>query len=290
MKKQLLFISSLILASSAFAVPPTQADDNTADRPQPPLSGKEKESLDLAQKWMDAPEKPRITPDGVVTYLFGVTIPTVFCTPLYNTDVQLEAGEKVRENGVHIGDTVRWIASPAVSGPDDALVTHILIKPKDVGLTTTLDVMTDRRTYHFILKSYSDKWTPLVGFEYPQNIKNAWENYQTTVAKAVVARTIPETQQDMSTLDFGYEMAGTAPWKPLRVYNDGVKTYIQMPDTMAQTEAPALLVIGEDKKEQIVNYRLLGDRYVVDQIFRKAELVAGVGRKQTKILITKGKK
>ena len=74
----------------------------------------------------------------------------------------------------------------------------------------------------------------------------------------------------------------------MRVYNDGTKTIIQMPPKMRQTEAPSLLVMNNDG-EALVNYRLQGDRFIVDQLFEKAMLIAGVGSKQTKITITKGK-
>ena len=301
--KHTYFLSVLLFAANAFAQSDNVPAGNAAspepaapapapeihapfDRPQEPFSDKERDSLLLAKKWLEAPEKPRMSPDGKITYLFGTTMPTVFGSPLRNSDIELEPGEKVREGGINIGDTVRWLVAPAISGPDNALTTHIILKPKDVGLTTTLVVNTDRRTYHFLLKSTENEWTPRIGFEYPENIENAWRAYQARVAQATAARTIPETQQDMGTLDFAYEVKGDSPaWKPVRIYNDGVKTYIQMPRAMQQTEAPALLVIGSDKKTQMVNYRLIGDRYIVDQIFERAQLVAGVGRKATKVLI-----
>ena len=66
-----------------------------------------------------------------------------------------------------------------------------------------------------------------------------------------------------------------------------MKTIIQMPPKMKQTEAPSLLVLNGDQ-EVMVNYRLQGDRFIVDQLFDKAILIAGVGSKQTKITITRG--
>lgn len=81
----------------------------------------------------------------------------------------------------------------------------------------------------------------------------------------------------------------------MRVYNDGVKTIIQMPATMAQTEAPTLLVVRKegglfsDDETVTVNYRVQGDRYIVDSVFQKAILIAGVGRSQDRVTITKEK-
>jgi type IV secretory pathway VirB9-like protein len=36
-----------------------------------------------------------------------------------------------------------------------------------------------------------------------------------------------------------------------------------------------------------VNYRVRGDRYIVDLVFDKAVLISGVGRQQTKVTITR---
>lgn len=274
--KAILVASLTALASSVFA-------EDTLDKKPGPLSDKEAASLSLARKWMETPEKPQLSADGKVTFLYGQTLPTLFCSPFYASDVELQPGEKVRD--VHLADTIRWVATPAVSGSDDAPTTHVSIKLKNIDLSTTLTIYTDRRVYTILLKSSADNWTPRLAFEYPQEIQRAWANYQTHVEEKKKETQIPETQQDMSQLDFGYEIKGDASWKPVRVYNDGVKTYIQMPKAMAQTEAPALLVENDESKAALVNYRLVGDRYVVDLIFKKAALIAGVGRKQTKVKI-----
>ena len=67
-----------------------------------------------------------------------------------------------------------------------------------------------------------------------------------------------------------------------------------MPSTMNQAEAPILLVVRKDggfftDEESVqVNYRLQGNRYIVDSIFDKAILVAGVGSSQDRVTIRKG--
>jgi type IV secretion system protein VirB9 len=64
---------------------------------------------------------------------------------------------------------------------------------------------------------------------------------------------------------------------------------------MAQTEAPTLLVVRKDggwfsdAEMVMVNYRVQGDRYIVDTVFDKALLVAGVGGNQDRITITREK-
>ncbi|OCR85973.1 conjugal transfer protein, partial [Campylobacter fetus subsp. testudinum] len=65
-------------------------------------------------------------------------------------------------------------------------------------------------------------------------------------------------------------------FKPLRVYNDGLKTYIQMPKNMKFYEAPALMILDNDNNKEIVNYRLKVDTFIVDRLFNKAILISGV--------------
>ena len=129
---------------------------------------------------------------------------------------------------------------------------------------------------------------PKISFIYPDAVEQRFLALKERQKEEKEKNTIPETQEYLGNLDFDYRISGSAPWKPVRVYNDGTKTIIQMPPKMRQTEAPSLLVMNNDG-EALVNYRLQGDRFIVDQLFEKAMLIAGVGSKQTKITITKGK-
>ena len=97
-------------------------------------------------------------------------------------------------------------------------------------------------------------------------------------------------------LDFGFRLSGDNPsWRPLRAYSDGSKTYIQFAQAIQFGTAPALVGLGNDggwfsdASKQVLNYRIVGDRYVVDQVLDRAELVSGVGDQQTRVVITREK-
>jgi type IV secretory pathway VirB9-like protein len=47
------------------------------------------------------------------------------------------------------------------------------------------------------------------------------------------------------------------------------------------------MVIGNDNKAQLVNYRVKSDYYIVDRLFDKAELIIGVGSTQEKVKIVR---
>ena len=50
---------------------------------------------------------------------------------------------------------------------------------------------------------------------------------------------------DLSTLNFRYAIDGDRPdWRPLRAFDDGVRVFIEFPESIAQGELPPLFVIG----------------------------------------------
>lgn len=266
--------------------------------PEIKLTPQERAALALAKKWKAGAStqgvKPVIGGDGTIRFLYGATQPSIICAVLQVCDVELQPGEQV--NSLHLGDTARWTVEPAVTGSGRMEVQHLIIKPMDTGLETSLIVTTDRRTYHLRLRSHRTEFMPRVAFTYPDEAMAKWEKMRRQEQAAHDNQVMPGTGEYLGNLDFDYTIEGQAArWKPLRVYNDGVKTIIQMPATLSQTEAPILLVVRKDgglftDEESVqVNYRLQNGRFIVDSIFDQAILVAGVGTNQDRVTIRRGK-
>ena len=78
--------------------------------------------------------------DGKVIFLFGETQPSVVCSPLQVCDIELQGGEIVRD--VLVGDTVRWKIEPATSGAAGGQAIHLIVKPSEAGLVTSMVVTT----------------------------------------------------------------------------------------------------------------------------------------------------
>ena len=264
----------------------------------PQLTPQERAAIALAKKWQASNAsgmKPVAGPDGSIRFLFGSQQPSIVCAVLQVCDIELQPGEQV--NSIHLGDQARWLIEPAVTGQGAAEVQHLIVKPMDVGLETSLVVTTNRRTYHMRLRSHRREFMPRVGFIYPEDALAKWdaikakENHAMEVKRS---RTLPQTGEYLGNLDFAYSVSGSAAWKPVRVYNDGQKTIIQMPKILAQTEAPTLLLLRKEggifsqDETVMVNYRLQGNRYIVDTVFDKAILIAGVGGNQSRVTITRG--
>ncbi len=134
----------------------------------PVLTRQEQQAMVIANKWKGHNAigmAPTTGKNGVVTYLFGIQQPSVVCAVLQVCDVALQAGEQV--NSINLGDTARWTIEPAITGRGANEVQHIIIKPMDVGLETSLVVTTDRRAYHIRLRSHRTEYMPQVSFAYP---------------------------------------------------------------------------------------------------------------------------
>jgi P-type conjugative transfer protein TrbG len=293
-------LALLLCAAPMLATAAGTADKNPADlyfsKNNPTLSQQEKAAITIAKCWRSSKDnaiKPVRGPDGSIRFLFGAQQPGIVCAVLQVCDVELQAGEQV--NSIHLGDTARWTVEPAITGNGPAEVQHLIIKPMDVGLETSLIVTTNRRTYHLGLRSHRTEFMPRVGFTYPEEALAKWDALKNFDVKQRQERTIAQTGEYLGDLNFAYDVSGSAAWKPVCVYNNGIKTIIQMPAAMAQTEAPTLLVVRKDgglfteDETVMVNYRVQGDRYILDTVFDKAILIADVGRGQDRVTITRGK-
>ncbi|AQX22506.1 MULTISPECIES: P-type conjugative transfer protein TrbG [unclassified Bartonella] len=248
--------------------------------------------LKLANQWKNNPTKPIRSSDGSVKYLYGATLPTLVCTPLEICTIQLQVGETI--NSLHAGDTARWKISPSISGTGATETTYVVVKPTDAGLTTNLFITTDKRTYMIKLASTQNSSIPVLSFAYPDDTDQDWAAYKAATDKH---RTTLPTGQNMAALDFNFRITISDPkikWYPKRVYTDGFKTYIELPGDGIRGEAPALIAIGDDGRlfrkpsEKLINYRIIGNRYVVDTVITKVALISGVGNQQQRVTITKG--
>lgn len=274
-------------------IPISNADTFNNDY-SPPLSAKENNALALANAWIEKSTRPITDGTGRVTYYFGDSLPTVVCSPIKTCVVELEEGEMIAKSGLQLGDSTRWKVSMTVSGNGSNKRTNLIIKPTDISLETTMTVATDKRVYQIKLLSDPVKWMPFVAFTYPEQRQMEWEAYQTAMSHEIKQNTLSDGAY-IPELDFNYQVKGKALFKPLRVYNDGAKTYIEMPSKVEQGSLPVILVVNGSKNE-LVNYRYqnsysqvdgrkINGRFIVDQVSKELILTMGVGGDQESILV-----
>ncbi|NTW15849.1 MAG: P-type conjugative transfer protein TrbG [Syntrophaceae bacterium] len=206
----------------------------------------------------------------------------VYCAPLRITDIQLEPGESLTSEPVG-GDAVRWVLARTKSKVGGLDQEHIYIKPTRPGLKTTLSINTNLRTYHIELTSYEQTYMAAVSWNYEQyNMRQI----------ARIEDNAVEQKVNVSALDFNYDISvkkGKRPyWLPVKVFNDGRKTFIQFPAEMQKRESPVLFALGSKGDMQLVNFRQKKDYYVVDRLFDRAELRGGQNGKNI-VRITKSR-
>jgi type IV secretion system protein VirB9 len=244
----------------------------------------DQKALNLVQEFAEA--KHAVTPvsllgqNGALSYAYGDHIPRIVCRPNHLTDISLQPGEKV--TAVHAGDTARWQISPATSGTGGQEAVHVIIKPLMPDIRTNLLVMTDRRTYNLDLISSANDFIPSVRFSYLDDTLNSWNSFIAENRKQKESETMLSDAYTLSPddLNFGYQVTKgkDLSWKPVRVFDDGIKTYIEMPAKYKSLEAPVLMFY-EGGQLKLVNYRVKDRFYIVDRIMtKKAVLMAGKSR------------
>lgn len=254
----------------------------------------------ISTNWMEAYNLPLPGKDGRVLYSYGSGMPVLVCAPLRVCVIELQAGEHI--NGqAHLGDAVRWEVSPVVEGTGLEAKPLIVAKPVQAGLDTDLVVPTDRRTYVIRLVSDSSGYVPRLAFTYPQDEQAKWAAFQTrqdaerreAEAQKAAAETkdknagvVPMSADAINQIYFDYKISGDKQLLPERVLDDGQHTYIVLKNDKQFRELPTLMIESKGQSE-LVNFRVDGNRYIVDRLFNKAMLLVGVGKHQQKVTIVR---
>jgi len=218
------------------------------------------------QAWIAANGAARQRPerDGfrgaryVYTYGPGAIF-ELYANPNFISTILLEEGETL--TNVAAGDTSRWQVSEANAQGVEGSRTILLVKPAAAGLRTNIVLVTDRRTY-------------LV-----EAISQAGDAYSAEIAWCYPDAGEQTSDRRGGSLNFDYRVRvvrGARPaWAPLRVFDDGRRTWIEFAEATEGSELPPLFVITGEGAE-LVNYRIDGRRYMVDRVFDRAELRLGV--------------
>jgi len=204
------------------------------------------------------------TPDAIYT-LYGA--------PGRVIDIQLQPGEKL-SGPVIAGDTVRWVVGTSISRNGAGTVTHVLVKPIQPGIETNFIITTDCRSYHLFAKSLARNFLPSVSWTYPHDEMAKFDAYNPDGQSSVDMLAANDISPDRLNFKYRIKPEDKYSWTPIRVFDDGTKTYVQMSPDMKNTEAPVLFIKGKEGLN-LVNYRVKGDYYVVDRLFEEGEMRCG---------------
>ncbi|SMH29568.1 P-type conjugative transfer protein TrbG [Mesorhizobium australicum] len=201
----------------------------------------------------------------------------VYAAPGQITNIALESGESLTGAGpIAAGDTARWIIGDTESGSGVTRRVHVLVKPTRTDITTNLVITTDRRTYMIELRAGEKPYMPAVAWAYPQVPSSRSSVPAAPIIPAQTAR------------NYRYGLTGdTPPWRPVSVYDDGRRVYVEFPRGIVQGEMPPIFVIGSNGEPEIVNSRIYQNVLIVDRLFGAAELRLGGGRQQQTVRIVR---
>ena len=234
---------------------------------------------------------------GRVVTVFGEAIPTAFCSPLTVCLIELEPGEQLTDTPSW-GDTVRWQVVPKRQGRDPETVV-LEIKPAADAVETNLVIPTDRRLYTIALRNDPEFHTPILSFRWPdsearaiaesierqraeeradEQAREAEAAVLADVTAAELAHSGVPTESGPRTaelLDFRFKVDGKAAFRPVRVFADGSRTYIDL-HPRYRGPLPAI-VAGKAEGNAALNTRVSasGSRLVADRVITDVWLQSG---------------
>ena len=257
-------------------------------------------AAEVSRLWEAGASMPTQGENGKAVYIYGQGMPVLVCAPLRVCAIELQSGEHLQSQP-QIGDSRRWEITPVLSGSglDEAPI--LIVKPIEAGLETDLIVPTDKRTYVVRLVSDPTRFVSRLAFQYPDEDRAKWvafavrQDESKRNAEAIAkerrekdkkAGVVPMADNAVDRLYLDYKFSGDEHLRPDHVFDDGQHTYLIYPNDGRFRELPTLLLVVNGKTE-LVNFRVDGARYIVDRLFDKAVLVVGVGKKQTRVTITR---
>ena len=233
--------------------------------------------------------------NGSVMYAYGQSHPTISCAPLHVCVINLLPGEHI--TSLSIGDSVRWLVQPTNAGDRPV----VIVKPTQAGLVTNLVVTTDAgRVYYMTLVSDAHDYVPLVGYYDPQQLvinmqqqaaqARAAEKAKAEAKKQAVVAPLGDIDPAKLDFDFTCKSDGgtdTTDMLPVRVFAGGGHTYLQMPQSMKFTDAPAVFNTSDGGTE-LMNSRLVHGYYVLDGLPIKFNLTLGAGKNARTVVCQHG--
>lgn len=196
----------------------------------------------------------------------------------------------------HPGEIVTYVSA---GNKNDFVVTvpasraFIEVKPKWDDTSTNLLVVTTRHTYHIDLESTGEgrKWYARVAWTHDEAsgldaTADAAGTGETSTNGASVLRHADKSVDvvsrgiDLDRMNSAYVMTGDAEFRPSQVFDDGVRTYLRIPERLQ--ELPALFMVTPDTQElALVNYAVVGDYLVVQRTMDR--FVLQLGKAQVRV-------
>ena len=196
----------------------------------------------------------------------------------------LEFPEDDRVQTMAAGDTTNWEFTPTKDRR------HIFIKARLENASTTMTVITEKRSYQFVVRATGEgaKWYQRVTWRVPNTLLLDEE-----VSALPPVRTLNKEQEANSGMTINpehirsnYTIEGDAPFRPMSVFDDGKMTWVQLPPGLQ--ELPIVLALDETGEYMLVNYLPKGEYLLIQRLVDK--MVLKIGKREVKVSRTEEKK
>lgn len=174
---------------------------------------------------------------------------TVYDNPTY---IEFEEGETI--STIINPKKTAWQLVPAGK--------RLFIKPEESEADTNITIMTNKRVYFFEAYAkepsgnFDKDYTFFFKFKYPseEEAKNI-----RTYAKSI----LPDVEQNPEKYNFNYTITGEDSLYPVKIFDDGEFTYFEFP---RNSKVPAFFAVDSNGFESIVNFRMVGEYLVVEEV------------------------
>lgn len=207
---------------------------------------------------------------------------TINTRPEIATDVELADDERI--DTVVVGNSTQWVIEQDTQGK------HVFVKPTIAGLFTSATVITTKRTYQLLLKSFADDDKFFQRVTWNDNRLTMLKNKAVEDAriaaeeKAAIAKedeskkladqkTVWNIGAPIESINFNYEISGSGEFKPMQVFDDGRFTWLKFNSPVQ--ELPALFSPGTDGKLEVVNYVVKENMFMIQKVMPAALLKLG---------------
>ena len=178
--------------------------------------------------------------------------------------IEFEEGETLQT--ITMGDPTPWLTS--------VLGNKLFLKPVASYPQTTMTVFTSKRSYYFELDAMEpdnvkEEDIPFfIKFVYPSSDDKNIVKFNVTTRRD----DYPDLT-DLSKYNFNYEFAGTPSIAPIKVFDDGIFTYMEFRTDNA--EIPAIFAVNDQGYEALVNFRIVDEYVVIEQVSGQFTLRSG---------------
>jgi type IV secretion system protein VirB9 len=181
----------------------------------------------------------------------------------YQGFIEFGGGEAITT--ISMGDPSLWLF--------EHLGNRLFLKPIAKNADTNMTIITDLKVYHFeltakIATSIDDSDLIFVAkFIYPD------EKDKNILQFAKKPKSDAPDMRNLSLYNFNYEFTGEPTIAPVKVFDNGIFTYMQFSE--ANPEVPAIFSVDSSGFEELVNFRVAENYIIVERVAAQFTLRSG---------------